>query len=101
MPCARANAHAGHFEKCSIDHLSDLDAVAVLRFYVRQEPLEGRAQRLLPIESEDGAFDLSRQEEKCPSGLLNLLLERGPCAVERCPAVRIGLAAEPYGVGQA
>jgi hypothetical protein len=57
MPRVRGNAHIGHFEERLLCYLRNLDAVAVLRFRVRDEPLQGCAQRLVFVESEDGGLD--------------------------------------------
>src|SRR5260370_19256000 len=97
MPRVCVNTQLGHFQERFSYNQRNLDAVAVLRFHVRDESLQRGAQRLLPIKSEDGGPDLPSHEEEGPSCFLNSLLKRRTSVFDGCPSIRIRFALEQEG----
>jgi hypothetical protein len=63
MPGMSGNVHVENAQKRSARHPRNLDAVAVLRCYIRDQSSEGSSQRLFLIEPEHGGLDFSSHEE--------------------------------------
>src|SRR5438067_12973762 len=82
MPRMRGNIHVGNAQERSACHPGNLDAVAVLRCYVRDQSFERGAHRLSSIEPQHGSLDFSSHEDQGPPGFLNRLFEGGAIVLD-------------------
>ena len=90
-------AYVRHPQKRMRLHLVNLQAIALLKFHARDETLECRMDRLLPIEAESGRPDLARHIKECPSCGRQFAFKfvRIESALHRFPGTRIRLIFEP------
>jgi hypothetical protein len=83
------------------DHdLSDFQTIAVLRFRIRNKPVNRGMHCLLSVKAEDGRLDLPSKEEESPAGLVDLPHKIGSKVCDCYPAPGIGLAYEHKGSRQ-
>ena len=80
--------------------LSNSQTIAVLRFRIRNKPVNRGMHSLLSVKAEDGRLDLPSKEEEGPARLVDVPHKIGSKVCDCCPAPGIRLACEHKGSRQ-
>jgi hypothetical protein len=80
--------------------LSNFQTIAVLRFRIRNKPVNRGMHSPLSVKAEDGCLDLASKEEESPAGLVDVPHKIGSKVCDCLPAPGIRLAYEHKGSRQ-
>src|SRR5690242_12705846 len=89
VPRMSRNTHIRKSQERFICNAGDLHTVAVLRFRVRDEPLQRNAQRFLLIKPKNRGLDLPSHEEEGQTCFMSRRIESGTSIFDRCPSIRM------------